>query len=189
MVPAIDSVFDALDGVAYWTDRDGVIQGGGVRNWTAFAVENGSANLKLGDLVGQNLFDHIHGPRMRDAYRRLSRLVVEQQRPHVVFGYRCDGPLIARQMRMTLGAITDGRGAVGVLYHSQVLEERERPFGKPFARRDAVRPQAVVCGFCLQVKRGESWVRPRVYYADGGPSEVSVQHDVCPSCEQTLSAL
>jgi hypothetical protein len=189
MTPAFDSLFDALDGVAYWTDPEGTIQGGGVRNWTTFATENGASSLKLGDLVGRNLFDQVHGERVQQAYRRLARLVLDRKRPHVGFSYRCDGPLVERQMRMTIGAITDGREPVGVLYHSQVMHERQRPWSKPFVARDGLKTTATVCGFCHKVKRGSLWTRPRLYYAEGGHSDVRLQHDICPTCEESLGAL
>jgi hypothetical protein len=188
-MPVVDSVLDALDGVAYWTDPEGVIRGGGVRNWTAFAVENGAPGLQLGALIGQNLFDHIHGERVRETYRRLARRVLERERPHVNFSYRCDGPLVERQMRMTIGVLMTGGAPVGVLYHSQVMHERTRPWAKPLVVRDAGRSTATVCAFCHKVKRGDQWSRPRTYYAEGGRSEVALQHDICPSCEAELTSL
>jgi hypothetical protein len=96
---------------------------------------------------------------------------------------------------MSIGAIRRDGEICGVLYHSQITFEHERPRldlltpaeAVKFVRRD-VRPIVGICSFCARVRLAsdDRWVRPEEYYRRGGESDVRLSHAVCPSCEFQL---
>lgn len=191
------SLLDALDGVAYWTDLDGVIGEVAARGWREAAAGFGAPGLTAASVVGRNLFDMFDGPRVRAVYLDLHRAVASGARPRVTFTCHCDAAETVRQMRMTIGAIVDAGAVRGVLYHSQIVDQRQRPPLSLLARSDALRqirddtaPIVTLCGFCqqVQVPGGDVWVEPEDYYRLGGRSEVRLSHGVCPACEHALIA-
>lgn len=56
------SHLEAMDGVTFETDRNGIIQGIGTSNWNVFAVQNGALEL---DAVGVTLSTSLKGMRFR----------------------------------------------------------------------------------------------------------------------------
>lgn len=184
--PSAEAFFDALDGVVYWTDQEGVIRGGGVRNWTAFARENGAPALQLGSVVGRPLLDFISGEKVRAAYARLYEDVFHQGRTVVSFGYRCDGPLVIRQMRMTVGPVFEDGRVAGLMHQSQLMVSRRKDreaFLPPVD--ESARPVAV-CSFCAKVRQGGRWLTPHRYLEGGGVSGVRLEHTICEACEERV---
>lgn len=196
--PDTADVLDALAGVSYWTDLEGYLRGGGVRNWNAFAAENGAAEFRLESLIGQNLFDFIQGDAVKEVYRTLHESVVLKRRPKVTFTYQCDSSDLARTMRMSLGPLHEDGAVTGVLYHSQVLTERHRPPLALLDYADAARqlmddtaPIVGICSFCHLVSidaTRQEWVPPETYYREGGQSEVRLSHGICPNCTDRIAA-
>lgn len=186
-----DTFLEAMGGVAYWTDPDGVIRGGGVRNWTRSANENRAPSLQFGGVVGRNLFDFIDGEMVRAAYRQIATTVMHQDRSYTSFTFHCHGPLARRNMLMSVGAIRSGDECIGVLYHSMLVEET-RPTDQPGfpsdVRTDA-RPLIKVCSFCQNLRKGQNWMTVQAYFEAGGPAEVHMDHDVCPECLDKFAVL
>jgi hypothetical protein len=192
----IGDTLDALDGVAYWTDAAGVIEGAGARSWAAF-TEAAEADLPLSSVVGRNLFDVIAGDDVRGVYRTLHDEVLHQRRHRATFAFRCDAPEIKRDMRMTMGPLRRGDEVVGVLYHSQIISARQRPpmhllsyHDAPVAVAADSRPIVTMCSFChdLRWPGASEWVAPEVYYQRGGGSDVRLSHGVCEACFDRLLA-
>ena len=184
-------ILDALDGVAYLTDRDGVLSAAGVLNWDAFS---GPADT-FGKYRGRNIFDIVAGEEVRAVYRTMHELILKDRRPKIRFEYRCDAPEVRRVMRMTLGPLRHEGRIAGVLYHSQIVSEEERPplsllaYDEALERvRGETAPILTICSFCHDVRSGpeETWVTPEEHYRNGGPSRARLSHGVCESCSGQL---
>ena len=66
----VQQLLDAVEGVAYAVDREGVILACSRRQWDAFLVRNsGPDALRAGTIVGRNLFDFIAGGDVAGRYR------------------------------------------------------------------------------------------------------------------------
>jgi len=184
-------LLDALDGVAYLTDRDGLLLATGVWNWHAFS---GPADA-FDKYRGRNIFDIVVGEEVRSIYRTMHQLILEDRRPKLRFEYRCDAPDVRRGMRMTLGAVRHDGHIVGVLYHSQIVSEEERPpisllaFDQALERaKNDTAPILTICSFCHDVRSGSdnSWVTPEEHYRMGGSSRARLSHGVCGTCSDQL---
>jgi len=193
--PELEEALEALDGVVYWTDLEGVVLGGSP-GWNEFAVANAAPGLRLETVVGRNLDEFIHGEDVRRIYRDIHRVVAGMGRKRLTFTYRCDAPGMKREMRMTVGPWKRDGALRGVLYHSQIVYERERPpiallgMDEALERfRDDGTPSVRMCGFCHAVKMPDRvrWIAVEDYYRLGGPAEVRLNHAVCPPCEQRLN--
>lgn len=186
-------ILDALEGVTYLTDLDGVVRVIGRSSWNVFASANDTPELRPEVVVGAPLFDMIAGEEVREAYRAMHRAVVSGARPRACFNFRCDSPDAERWMRMSIGLIRGDRGA-GVLYQSQLLRSELRPSIALFSREllteglmdEASRPILSMCSYCQQVAQGAGperrWIEATAYYSEGGSSEVRVSHAICPAC-------
>jgi len=192
-VPA--EILDALDGVAYATDRQGLIFLAGGAGWSGFSAENG-AFLPPTALFGRNLFEIIAGEEVRAAYRAIHDKVVAD-RTHLGFEYRCDGPAVERRMRMSIGPVVVAGEVAGVLYHSTLVAKTGRPTldflsdNEILRRRRAAQdlPTVTVCAWCADVSDGEGdWVKPQMYDHRRGAAEVRLSHGVCPSCQTGVVA-
>lgn len=195
--PALEEALEALDGVVYWTDLEGVVLGGSP-SWNAFAVANAAPGLRLETVVGRPLQEFVCGDEVRRIYREIHQAVVGQGRKRLAFTYRCDAPDLKREMRMTVGPWRRDGKMRGVLYHSQIIYERERPPIALLGLEEALErfrpdgaPTVRICGFCHAVKLPERtrWIAVEDYYRLGGPAEVRLNHAVCPACERRLNRI
>jgi len=183
---------DALAGVAYAIDLDGRITSIGRRGWRLFAVESGSPELADTDpFIGCPLLDYITGTDVRAAYERLLERV-RRGEPLVALPCHCDGPAVAREMRMTISPLKRGRALQGYLIQSIPVSEHTRPPIQLFAFATEHYPDTVpllgMCSLCERVcaadgdKSGATWMEAEQYYARGGSSRVRISHTVCPDC-------
>jgi hypothetical protein len=193
--PGLSELLDALDGVAYVTDRDGVIVDVGPKNWTEAAAGYGWNGPSPEAMLGRSVFDAVTAGDVRSIYRQLHDFVVSGGRPRVTFTCRCDQADIVRRMRLSIGAVRSQDGVQGVLYHSQIIAQHERPplgFLMPadavHSLREDARPIISMCSFCHTVRVADTneWVQPEEYYRRGGRSDVRLSHGVCPQCESSL---
>jgi hypothetical protein len=192
-------MLDAIEGVAYLTDRAGTILAVGRRGWTSFAADNAAPWLTADAVVGTSLFAAIHGDAARDAYRRMHAAVAAGRRVETVFEYRCDSPIAERHMRMAITGVQGDAGTpgvVGVLYQSQIVATVPRlplPLFEGAARRPQPAPppdqMVALCSFCQRVawppgvdERPRRWISVVEYYRRGGPSELAVSDGICPGC-------
>lgn len=199
MTTAAQSVLDALEGVSYMVDADGVILSIGRPGWRAFALDNGAPALaEPAAVVGHDLFEFIAGAEVRGAYRTLLDRVRKGE-PEVILPCHCDSPSLARDMRMTISPVRRGRGkAPGFLFHSIPLAEFARPPIPLYDFRghpsDGGVPVIAMCSLCERIcpiplgpnsladEWQRQWVDAETYYARGGRSEVGISHTVCPDC-------
>ncbi|HLO75941.1 MAG TPA: hypothetical protein VK196_05740 [Magnetospirillum sp.] len=190
----VQTIMDALAGVAYATDLDGRILCIGQRGWRLFAVENGALGLANPDVfIGTNLFDALAGADVRMAYARLLERV-RRGEPQITLPCRCDAPGVSRDMRMTITPLRRNRTVRGVLFQSITLAERTRPPIRLFEFADQGYPESVpllgMCSLCERVcppwadceDQAAQWMEPERYYAEGGTSQVRISHTVCSGC-------
>jgi hypothetical protein len=192
MTVTSQAVMDALAGVAYAIDLDGRITSVGRRGWRLFAVESGAPELADTSLfIDRPLFDFITGEDVRAAYGRLLERV-RLGEPLVALPCHCDGPTVAREMRMTISPLKRGRALQGYLFQSIPVSEHIRPPIQLFAFATEHYPDTVpllgMCSLCERVCAADSgttdkrWMEAERYYANGGSSRVRISHTVCPDC-------
>lgn len=190
----VQTVMDALAGVAYAVEPDGRILCVGRRGWRLFAVENQVVELAEADLfVGRNLFDCLAGEDVRHAYARMLERI-RQGEPQITLPCRCDAPAITRDMRMTITPLKRNRSVRAFLFQSITLSERTRPPIRLYEFGGDNYPDTVpllgMCSLCERVCPGPSdcsdrtapWMEAESYYAHGGSSRVRISHTVCPYC-------
>ncbi|MFD1379787.1 hypothetical protein [Fodinicurvata halophila] len=170
----------------------------GQPQWQDFLEKTGFAASPTKNVIGHNLFDFITGAEVRSSYQRLHESVWHGQGQKLSFQYRCDGPSVKREMRMSMSHLSlDGIGGA-VLYQSQLLSEVARPplnlldpdliLGVMANERNF--PIVALCSYCQKVawplsehrEDAREWITPEDYYARGGHSDVRVSHGICPSC-------
>ncbi len=191
-------IFDAIFGIAYAVDRDGTILRFSRGPFLEEERNGVLAPWEPEKAVGTNLFSHVHGDEVRDAFRALHDAVWKGRRQAVGFDYRCDAPDLERRMHMSLSLLRGAQAPVAVLYQSIVLSETPRvpmplfaadkltgrgeaPLGRPIVR---------LCSYCQKVclpqEKGSfgepEWMEPADYYRRGGGTEISVSHAVCKDC-------
>lgn len=200
VLPSARQLLEAMDGIAYLADLDGIVLAIGSRAWTYFARENGTPGLLPELTIGRSLFDTIRGSEVADTYRKLHAAVASRKRTWIHFDYRCDSPEIERNMRMAIGSVTDEDNperVTAILYQSVILSERARPrislFDPETWRGSAGGPLVALCSYCQSVgwPPGTSgheaeWIAPESYYQRGGPAETNVSHGICPACYERV---
>jgi hypothetical protein len=191
------AILDALDGLAYVTDGEGVVLRVGEPHWDEFARSAGADRARASAVLGRSVFDVMAGEEVRAAYRALHRRVMDNPNGYVGFEYRCDAPDVARRMRMSISRLKGPDARVRLLYQSQVLSAVSRPWMSLYepgrivewARTEAALPIVRMCGFCQQLAWPPDeggWVPPETYYHLGGPADVRVSHGVCPTCARQI---
>ena len=188
------SLLDALEGVAYLADLDGMIRALRSVNWMTTAREAGTADrLAVNDVIGRNLYDIIQGNEVRQWYRNMTARLVGGGERQISFTYRCDQPDMQREMRMCMSAVRCNGHVSAILYQSLVMNEASRPpisFLAPEAIAEAFkkdkRPIVTLCSICARIKMNKisphSWVNSDFYYRLGGKADVRLSHGICPAC-------
>lgn len=193
---SLDALLQALDGIAYVTDRAGAIVAYGHRRWNAFAHANDAAPWSRPERVlGTNVLEVTQGGETRAAYRAfLERLARSPDEEPIVFPFRCDAPDRRREQKMAIAGLwTQGRHR-GFLFHATLLDEQTRPPLDIYdfhaltraLRENARRPHVGMCSFCQRVRfeagGAAEWLDGPEYYRRGGGSDVVISHGVCPDC-------
>lgn len=193
------ALIDCLDGVSYIVSPTGRIVSYGRQNWDRFAENNEAPDICEPDkIVGLDLLNVVQGDKVRDLYERLLNELLAGKQNGFVFGYRCDAPDLARQMRMAMTAIKVRTEVTGVLFQSIVLRSEVRPPLDIFRfrdmaeifRRNAELPIVTLCSYCQTLEAPDNsddpgeWCSAEDYYRRGGKSEVQISHGICPTCYQ-----
>lgn len=197
----LSDLLEALDGIAYVVDPDGLILATNRRQWQDTAVTGGAPELTPDAVRGRSLFAMIAGQEVQDVARRMHDAVLMRRHRVVSYAFRCDGPDVERRMRMSMAPLDQGDEPLGVLYHSIILSECVRapmPLFEPAAMQayfDRERTRAIVtlCSYCHAVAwpldapaKARDWIEPTDYYRRGGPSDARVSHGICPACYRTV---
>jgi hypothetical protein len=154
-----------------------------------FAEENGWDGVDSS--LGRSLWDFVAG----DDVRKLQRMLVRRVREglhDVELPFRCDGPEVTREMDVRIVADRSGRV---VLFSARLRSEDERDEPQPLLDPSAVRDEEdflPMCAWCDRFLVAGKWVevdeaaqRLQLFRRDQLPS---LDHTVCPSCNQTLLA-
>ena len=188
-------MLDAMDGVAYVVDRDGVVVLRGGR--ATKLLPDDAKHPAVPIVCGSPFYDSLDGEPVKEIYRRLLDMVWSRRKPGASFNYRSDLPGVERIMRMSLGLILNNGEPVGVLCQTVLIREVARvplplldTLSAPAGRRLRAGLQTVVlCAFCLDVgwppDCGEApieWISAPDYYRRGGRSDVTISHGVCVPC-------
>jgi hypothetical protein len=199
--PFAQALLDAMDGITYVLDRDGVI----LQCCSGANEPLPSDPAHAGDLIvrGRCVYDSIQGEPVKAIYRRLNDMVWSRRRPKLSFYFRCDTPGLERLMRMSLGLILRDGEPGGVLYQSVPVHEVPRLplplFDNLFVprapRSEQGRQVVVLCAFCLNIgwppaagAAPQEWIDAADYYRRGGLSDVTISHGVCEPCAARVLA-
>lgn len=181
------AILNSLEGVCYICAFDGEILAVGEKNWREVVSSNTTYTDRPSAVAGTNIFTHISGPAVIDAYKSYFAAIESGSSNHISFTYRCDTPHLRREMRMNLSAIHgDGRPSA-ILSQSLLIDERERPpislfdFER-YRSAEASLPIVTLCSFCQHVKMDGAWVAPEQYYHHGGTDQVRISHGMCTPC-------
>lgn len=194
-------LLEAIDGVAYLVDAEGIVRAIGTGAWDQFAEANDAAGLTATSVTGRSLFAGMAGARVREICRRLHYDVCVARRPAISYEFRCDAPGVERRMQMSVRPVIGASGVVLALYQSQMLVEAPRlPLGLLSPERrvhstvDASAfPIVGLCSFCHAVawpisaaEEDRNWIGIDDYYRRGGEKNVQVSHGICPACVARL---
>ncbi len=191
------SGLDALDGLAFETDRNGIIKAIGANNWDAFAMDNGAPELTSDAVIGRDLFGFIEGKQVRDQIGQILDWVSRYPNWAWVLPFRCDSPKCLRNILQSLRPIHSDGVCIGFVFHSFHQSSWPRP---PMGLYDFKRhrelstqepnlPVVMMCSWCQRVQffpiGGADWMSGEEYYSKGGRSEVQVSHGMCEECLET----
>lgn len=188
----VQSLMDAMDGIALLLDERLCIAMVGWPNWDRFLKENDAAALPHARVLGRPFPDFLVEGEVRETYAGLLREVRDGRRPEVRLDYRCDAPERARLMRLSVIPVGSVRGGPWLLYQSILLEERQRPPIRLW--RAPVRPLAAgqiltVCSVCARVAwpkgapaEARTWIDAEEYERRSPEAPDAVSHGFCPEC-------
>jgi hypothetical protein len=202
---SIDSLLDAMAGIAYLTDVNGKIMNLGRQNWNAFASANNGEDLLNGESVlGRPVFDCVSGDEVRGCYQRCFDAILGERLEFIRVMSRCDSPTARRQLWITMRPVQGRRRVSGLLVQVVVVSEEMRPpvdlFDFPAlgvaATRQPMLPLLSMCSYCQNVRfppgsdeeEGE-WMTAEDYYRRGGHSAVRISHGLCPDCYTLTEAM
>ena len=193
---AVESLLDAMEGVAYLVAHDGIIAAVGREGWRSFAQDNYAPALaEAAAVIGRPLLNFIHGEAVRRAYEGYLEVLRSGRRRALSFEFSCDSPTLARRMRLCISTVQEGAAPAGFLFQSLLLEERTRPPVSLFDARVIAAafqatgdlPLLTMCSYCQrvadEVEGGRrEWIAAETYYRHGGSSAVRISHGICPRC-------
>lgn len=198
----VQQLLDAMEGVAYAVDPAGVILACGRPDWDLFAARNGAPHWLASDaVVGRNLFEFIRGDEVAGRYRGWLEELASRKRGALTFGFRCDAPHEAREMRMAITRLEQDDQLAGFLFQCTLVGSTPRPpvdlydpaavLAAKAAELDL--PLVMQCSFCSRLRwpddaAPERWIGAEAYYREGGSSAVRLSHGICPDCYRNLPA-
>lgn len=199
MTTVRQAFLNAIDGIAYLVDADGVIVGVGDPAWDEALRRYEVEPEGRRPIVGASLFDAMNGPEVRAIYQGLHRSVLAGERPYIAFEMRCDAPDVRRFLRMSITALHEPDAPPMALYQSQVLSAVPRPWVSLFDPQkiidhihlDTALSIVKLCSFCHRVawpiEAPREWLPSEDYYRRGGPVDVRTSHGVCPACADRIA--
>lgn len=199
---SVELLLQAVSGVAYAVDHDGIILG---FSRGPFMPEGDIPALRPRDqglAIGKSLFEIVQGEPVRQGYLQLHRAVWTGATEAVGFSYRCDGPATERHMWMSLSRIAKGSETVAILYQSIIIHELSRPplplFAFELLNAAGTVPadrMVTLCAYCQRVAwpqgtgPGEQeWIEAVEFYQRGGRTDVVVSHGLCEACIERVIA-
>jgi hypothetical protein len=192
---SVETLLQAIPGIAYVVDRGGVILGFSRGPFLPDVRFPGAAGADYSQAVGTSLFSIVQGEPVGRSYRMLHEAAWSGRSDAFGFGYRCDAPDVERHMFMSISRIGEGANTLAVLYQSIVISEMQRPPLPLFAFEMLASPAAeadrmvTLCSYCQMVawRAGSAcsqleWIDAVEFYRRGGRSDVVVSHGICEAC-------
>jgi hypothetical protein len=165
----------------YWTSPNGTIRRAQSENADLVGADDGvfAAPFVSNAIVGRNLYDFIDGMDVRHLYKTLESRVLKTGRA-ISFAYRCDSPVIRREMCMKLS-----RDAEMIRYESAVIRETRR--ARPIPLQVMKAPTFVaMCSFCQKYRfpvSSKIWKElETLFLEDSLPDEFRFTHGICEDC-------
>ena len=197
-------LLDAMEGVAYVTDLDGIILDVGCEHFDRFArSEAGNNGLTGREVLGTSLFSYVSEGAVRDMVMRIHRRATSSMEGSLTFETRCDSVKVKRMILNSVRPIVEDGEVKAVLYQSITASEKMRPpvmlvstgdGVKVMQERDAVR-YLHMCSYCARVglpfnapEEDMTWVSGPEYYKIYGDYPVSITHGICSDCFGALDA-
>ena len=187
-----EALLEAISGVAYVVDCEGVIQGFSRGPFLPEMRRSGMAIENCKYARGTSIFSIIQGEAVRRSYRSLHEAAWSGRSDAFGFTYRCDAPDVERHMFMSISRIAEGASTVALLYQSVTLSELYRAPLPLFAFETLPGPGipadriVTLCSYCQMVAwpaGGQSeWIDAVEFYRRGGSSDVVVSHGICDAC-------
>lgn len=190
------SHLDALENLAFETDREGVIQCVGKYNWEAFAKENDAPELTADKVEGLSLFDFVEGDDVKRELKRIMERISQDPNWSWVLPFRCDAPGCKRTVVQSIRPIFSDNQCTGFSFHSFEQSSELRPpidlYDFKRMRKNALReddlPVVMMCSWCQKVKaEDDTWMSAEDYYASGNKSDVVLSHGICEECLKTTT--
>jgi hypothetical protein len=192
---SVGALLQAISGIAYVADRDGIILGFSRGPFLPDLRIPGAPVSDGSQAIGASLFSIVQGEPVLRSYRMLHQAAWSGRSDAFGFAYRCDAPDVERHMFMSISRIIEGTSSVAVLYQSIVVSETQRPplplfafemFAGPAAEADRM---VTLCSYCQMVAwpagsacSQREWVDAVEFYRRGGRSGAVVSHGVCEAC-------
>jgi hypothetical protein len=167
--------------MAYWISENGTIVRAESRNADMVAPGDGvfAEPFHSCAVVGRNLFQFIDGSEVRHLYQTLGERVLKTGRT-IAFPYRCDSPVIRREMTMRMS-----RDSMLIRYDSAVVRETPKELEIPKQTTAAVTLVAI-CSFCQKFRfpvTSRAWRDLENLPTEAGlPSEFKFTHGICDEC-------
>ncbi|MBK5928673.1 hypothetical protein [Rhodobaculum claviforme] len=166
---------ESLDGIALVLDSRLTVVAGGWGNWARFWHDNGGA-APAPAVLGRDLTAAFSCGALRSGFRAALMAVALGERPALRMGFRCDGPGVRRDMRLTVARCGAGR----LLYHSVTLAETALPRALDVAPVSC----CAVCGALDPADPGAlDWVE-----GPSGRPPLPASDTLCPRCALGLAA-
>lgn len=192
---SVEALLEAISGIAYVADRDGIILGFSRGPFLPDARLAGEPMSGCGHAVGTSVFSIVQGEPVRQSYRMLHEAAWSGRADSFGFAYRCDAPDVERHMFMSISRIAEAADAEAVLYQSIVINEVQRPplplFAFELHASSATDTDRMVtlCSYCQKVAwpagstcPQREWVDAVEFYRRGGRSDAVVSHGICEAC-------
>jgi len=193
---SVEALIQAIPGIAYAVDREGVILAFSRGPFLEDVRLPGAAATGYRHAIGTSLFSIIRGEQVRRSYRLMHEAAWSGRSDAFGFSYRCDAPEVERNMFMSISRIAEGSGTAAVLYQSIVISELPRPPLPLFAfevlaeRAPSADRIVTLCSYCQKVAwpvPGQAeWIEAVEFYRRGGRTDVVVSHGICDVCLEQI---
>jgi hypothetical protein len=152
--------------------------------WDRFAKLTDSPGVLATAVLQSSLWDHVSDTTLRHLWRLLLAKV-RQTREAIELSCRCDGPDVARDLRLDISS-TDG---ATVVIRSAVVGERPR---EPLSVTAAADWHLTMCSWCNSIRIDVEWIELEAAVARlhllPGPHHPQLTHGLCESCDRSLRA-
>lgn len=159
-------------------------------SWQVFARQNDAAHLTADSVLGQPIWEYVHGLETRYLYDLLFTKVRSERQP-IDVPFRCDAPNCRRYMQLTISPSDED----SLDFISTVLREESRP---RLTLLDAGMPHTdeflSMCAWCKRIEvNDDKWTEAEeaIVHLDlfGQSILPGITHGICADCYESIEAL